>query len=278
LYHDSTSEVRSFPMPIITTIAPPLQSLFGPLAEEVAADVPVVKRRRKFSPATLARTFILGFLAKPHASDEDLARTAARCGVLVSPQAVGQRYTDTLATFLERLFRGAIRQRVRADRTLGPLVERFPAVTLLDSTSISLPAELGDRILLLRADTTQGEGGRMPRRGHRRSLGHQSSDHLPRPQAVRHRGHLGGDRTRTIDRTSSRSSGTSSSGSSKWLGASPRVWCHWTLRLLTDEPAVLGPVDPLSAATVRQAVNKTTPGHGSSRPGASRRSSRESTS
>jgi hypothetical protein len=122
-----------------------LQSLFGPLAEEVATEVPVVKRRRKFSPATLARTFILGFLAKPHASDEDLARTAARCGVLVSPQAVGQRHTDTLATFLEGLFRRAIRHRVQADRALGPLVERFPAVTLLDSTSISLPAELGDR-------------------------------------------------------------------------------------------------------------------------------------
>jgi hypothetical protein len=132
-------------MPIITTITRPLQSLFGPLAEEVATEVPVVKRRRKFSPATLARTFILGFLAKPNASDEDLALTAARCGVLVSPQAVGQRHTDTLAAFLERLFRAAIRLRVGSDRTLAPLVDRFPAVTLLDSTSISLPAALGDR-------------------------------------------------------------------------------------------------------------------------------------
>lgn len=132
-------------MPIITHLTRPLQALFGPLAEQVAAEVPVVKRRRKFSPATLARTFILGFLAKPNASDEDLARTAARCGVLVSPQAVEQRYTDTLATFLERLFQKAIQQRVQADRTLAPLVERFPAVNLLDSTSITLPAALADR-------------------------------------------------------------------------------------------------------------------------------------
>ena len=42
-------------MPIITTITSSLQSLFGSLAEQVAAEVPVVKRRRKFSPATLAR-------------------------------------------------------------------------------------------------------------------------------------------------------------------------------------------------------------------------------
>jgi hypothetical protein len=132
-------------MPIISTIARPLQALFGPLAEEVAAEVPVVRRRRKFSPATLARTCILGFLAKPHASEEDLARTAARCGVLVTPQAVEQRYTDTMATFLEALFRRAIRQRVQADRTLAPLLERFPALILLDSTSVALPAELADR-------------------------------------------------------------------------------------------------------------------------------------
>jgi Transposase DDE domain len=132
-------------MPVITTIARSVQSLLGPMAAEVAAEVPVVQRKRKFSPTTLARTFILGFLAKPDASEKDLARTAARCGVLVTPQAIEQRYTDTLVTFLEALFRRAICQRVQADRTLAPLVERFPAVDLLDSTSITLPAELCDR-------------------------------------------------------------------------------------------------------------------------------------
>jgi hypothetical protein len=115
------------------------------MAEEVAAEVPVIQRRRKFSPATLARTFVLGFLAKPNASEKDLARTAARCGVPVTPQAIEQRYTDTMVTFLEALFRRAIGQRVQADRTLAPLVERFPAVDLLDGTSIARPAELGDR-------------------------------------------------------------------------------------------------------------------------------------
>ncbi|MGE3818650.1 MAG: IS4 family transposase [Isosphaeraceae bacterium] len=132
-------------MPIIPTIARAVQSLLGPLAEEVAATVLVVRRRRKFSPATLARTFLLGFLAKPNATAQDLARTAARGGVLVIPQALTQRFTDAMACFLEGLFRRAITQRVQADRTLGPLVERFPAVLLLDSTTITLPAELADR-------------------------------------------------------------------------------------------------------------------------------------
>jgi hypothetical protein len=132
-------------MSMMTSIARSVQALLGPLAEEVAAEVPVVQRKRKFSPATLARTFVLGFLLKPNASDRDLARTAARCGVLVTPQAVEQRYTDAMARFLEALFRKAITQRVQADRTLAPLMERFAVVHLLDSTIIALPAELADR-------------------------------------------------------------------------------------------------------------------------------------
>jgi IS4 transposase len=132
-------------MAIVARIASLVDTLLGSLAEEVAREIPVVKRRRKFTPATLARTFILGFLAKPRASDEDLARMAVRCGVDVSTQAVEQRSTQVMADFLEALFRRASRQRVRADRALAPLVERFPAVHILDSTSIALPDELKDR-------------------------------------------------------------------------------------------------------------------------------------
>ena len=64
-------------MSILTRTAVALQTLLSSVAENVARHVPVVKRRRKFSPAVLAQTFILGFLAKPDASDEDWARMAA---------------------------------------------------------------------------------------------------------------------------------------------------------------------------------------------------------
>jgi hypothetical protein len=132
-------------MDIVAKVARLVQSLVGTLAEEVDRQGHVVKRRRKFSPATLAQTFLFGFLAKPCASDEDLARMAARRGVAVTTQAVEQRFTEDMVTFLEALFRRAIRERVRSDRVLAPLLERFPAVFLQDATSISLPPEFGDR-------------------------------------------------------------------------------------------------------------------------------------
>lgn len=132
-------------MPIISKVARLLETLLGPMAEEVGRGVPVIKRHRKFSASTLAQTFILGFLARRRPSDEDLARMANRCGVEVTTQAIEQRVTQDMVTFLEALFRRAIQLRVQADQAVAPLLERFPAVFLHDSSTITLPDELSDR-------------------------------------------------------------------------------------------------------------------------------------
>lgn len=68
-----------------------------------------------------------------------MAQTAGLFGVHVTTQAVEQRFTPRLAAFLEALFRKAAGRVVNAQETLAPILERFPAVYLLDSTSESLP-------------------------------------------------------------------------------------------------------------------------------------------
>ena len=132
-------------MEIVTKVATVVQSLLGTWAEEVAQGCDVIQRRRKFTAATLARTLVLGFLAKPDASDEELAQCAGLCGVEVTPQAVEQRFTRRLVEFLEGLFRRAVRCVVGANAALAPLLERFDGVFLLDSSTISLPPELAER-------------------------------------------------------------------------------------------------------------------------------------
>src|SRR5258708_33864414 len=87
---------------------------------------------------SLARTFVLGFLQKPSASDGDLAAMAVQCGAEVTPQAVEQRHSPKLIKFLQELFCKALKEVVRADKALAPILERFTCVTLLDSTSIAL--------------------------------------------------------------------------------------------------------------------------------------------
>jgi hypothetical protein len=49
-----------------------------------SAESGVIQRTRKFTAAPLARTFVLGFLQSPTASDEKLAQMAVPCGAAVT--------------------------------------------------------------------------------------------------------------------------------------------------------------------------------------------------
>ncbi len=129
-------------MKIITKVGAALQLLFGTVAEQVGQTSAVIVRKRKFSEETLARTFVLGFLRNPKASDEELARMAVECGVNVTPQAISQRHTPKLVKFLKELFVRATRMVVGSDRALAPILERFRRVVLLDSSTAILPDSL----------------------------------------------------------------------------------------------------------------------------------------
>jgi len=122
-----------------------LQQLFGPLADEAGRQAGVIRRRRKFTPLSLARTFVLGHLQNPRPTDEQLAQIAVQADADVTPQAVAQRKTSHLVGFLEGLFRKASAVVVASNRALAPLLERFTSVTVLDSTTITVPEELAER-------------------------------------------------------------------------------------------------------------------------------------
>ena len=68
-------------MGIIAKVGVALQQLFGTIAEEAAGATKIIVRKRKFTGISLVRTFVLGFLQNPEASDEDLAQMAKRGGV-----------------------------------------------------------------------------------------------------------------------------------------------------------------------------------------------------
>ena len=126
-------------MGIIAKVGVALQFLFGKAAEDAGEVSGVIVRRRKFSASSLAQTFVLGFLQDPEATDEDLAQIAVQCGADVTPQAIEQRHTPKLVKFLKELFYGATKVVVGSDKALAPICERFTSVTLLDSSTITLP-------------------------------------------------------------------------------------------------------------------------------------------
>ena len=126
-------------MGIITKVGVALQELFGTLAEEAAAVSGVINRHRKFTAGSLARTFVLGFLRNPAASDAALARMAVQAGVAVTPQAIEQRHSPQLVQFFKELFTRATKLLVGSQKALAPLLERFTRVIVLDSSTLRLP-------------------------------------------------------------------------------------------------------------------------------------------
>lgn len=132
-------------MKIIAKVGNALQQVFGGIAELAGAASGVIRRKRKFNALSLAKTFVLGFLQNPNASDEELAQMAVQCGADVTPQAIDQRHTLALVKFLEQLFRGAAKIAVGADQALAPILERFTSVTVLDSSTITLPEEMKEQ-------------------------------------------------------------------------------------------------------------------------------------
>jgi hypothetical protein len=132
-------------MKIIHKVGTALQQVFGGMAELAGEASGVICRKRKFTALSLAKTFVLGFLQNPSATDEELAQIAAQCGAQVTPQAIDQRHTPALVKFLEALFRGTARVVVGSDQVLAPILERFTSVNILDSSTITLPDEMKER-------------------------------------------------------------------------------------------------------------------------------------
>jgi len=109
-------------------------------------------RKKKGTGATLAQTLILGWLSNPRAGMGELAQQAAEVGLAITATGRENRRSRRTATFLLDLFEVALGQVVLADPVSIGLLERFSAVCLEESTTMTLPAEL--------ADLCRGSGGK----------------------------------------------------------------------------------------------------------------------
>lgn len=124
---------------IVEKVRDALQGTFLKSAVEANEETGAIKRRRKFTPSTLAQAFILAFLQNPKANHSDIAAVAADSGVDVSPQAVEQRYSLSLAAFFKALFEKMAKQIVGSEDSLAPILCRFTEVNVIDSSIIALP-------------------------------------------------------------------------------------------------------------------------------------------
>lgn len=121
-------------------IARHLQTVFLTLPEQAADKAHLIERRRKFTPAAFALGLTLAWLQRPGATYPRLLGFLAAAGVAVSASALCQRFTPELADFFLELLRQSARLSLRPSPAQLPLLQRFTAVLIHDSTTVNLPA------------------------------------------------------------------------------------------------------------------------------------------
>jgi Transposase DDE domain len=134
-------------MSTIPQVSQAMQQVMTTAAQAADTKLHYTKRpdRAKFSAATLTQTLVLGFLAHPDARVEQLAHSAARVGVDVSPQAVDQRFTLATAALLQEIVTTSMQHLIATDPVAIPILQRFTGVRVHDSTTIVLPDALAQQ-------------------------------------------------------------------------------------------------------------------------------------
>jgi hypothetical protein len=128
-------------MGIIGQVAALLQSTLGPELDTIGRQTGVIRRQRKFSGASLFKMVVLTMMKTPKATTDDFVATAAQLGVMVTPEAVEKRFTKPLVAHLKAGLEHVLSHAVAAPPAAIPLLEKFTAVEVGDSTTATLPDE-----------------------------------------------------------------------------------------------------------------------------------------
>ena len=131
-------------MSTIPQVSKAMHRVLTEVADEAASATGLVRRRSKLTGSAFAQTLVFGWLADPQASLSSLTQMAATVGVQVSPQALFQRFGREAAECMERVLRASVEQMIAAEPVDIPILRRFSAVAVMDSSTITLPNCLED--------------------------------------------------------------------------------------------------------------------------------------
>jgi hypothetical protein len=128
-------------MASLPQLADVLRTILVASPEPVARSTGFCRRRSKLTAAVFVQALVLGWWQDPAATLRQLCQMAALRGVRISPQGLDQRFTEAGATLLKTCLEAALTRLVgpAARHAVTPLLARFPAITVLDSTTITLP-------------------------------------------------------------------------------------------------------------------------------------------
>ncbi len=120
-------------------------------AERLAKETGFIQRERAFSGAEFVQLLVFGWLQEPEASLDDLTQVAQEREVTISAPGLSQRFTEQAAAFLQAVLTALVQVVLPTEPVDIPLLKRFSAVIVEDSSTVALPDDL--------KDTWQGCGG-----------------------------------------------------------------------------------------------------------------------
>jgi len=103
-----------------------------------------IKRRRTLSGSSFVQTLVMGYWSNPQATSSDLNQAAGAVGIEISRQGIEQRYSPAAAAVLKRVLEASVGRMMSANPVNLPVLRRFSAVRIMDSSTITLPAELAN--------------------------------------------------------------------------------------------------------------------------------------
>jgi hypothetical protein len=140
----------------LTQLAETVQVLLTTEADELARQTGFVIRQRKVSGSNFAQTVVFSAMANPDATKDRRLITAATVGLVITEKGLEKRFDARAAVFLRELLRAAV-SKVVASEVMIPLLRRFTAVEVFDSSTVALPEELANIFRGGRSGTTTSE-------------------------------------------------------------------------------------------------------------------------
>jgi hypothetical protein len=121
-----------------------LQTILGPMLDDIGRRAGAIKRQRRFSGSSLLKTIVLTVLKSPEPILDDFVATAAQLDVNVTPQAIQRRFSVDLVAFLRTALQHVLEHMTASHPVPAALLEKFTAVIIGDSTTVTLPEEFAD--------------------------------------------------------------------------------------------------------------------------------------
>ena len=136
----------------ITQVAQAIEDIFGEKLEELARESKFIKRKVVVNGKGFVQSLVMAFQTNKAASYSEMSACASSLAMPMTAQGIEQRFNERSAQFLKSVLEYAVSVKLQGvEEQSIPLLKRFKAIHIRDSSVITLPQAL--------TDTWKGVGG-----------------------------------------------------------------------------------------------------------------------